>query len=268
MILRYVLLACVAVMGLQSVAALYDRSDNVLEVTDANFERIKSESEKSGIFLEFYAEWCGHCRALAPKWKNVATELKGKVRVGAVNCEKNQETCSKFGIQGFPTLKFLAGGRTIDYNGPREESDLVTFAMNEWTASRPPPEVHELTSSGVMEEHCMGNQLCFVALLPHILDSKADGRRKYLKMIKDLAKTFKDRPFAYGTSGLHHREHTTHLAHYSKFPSMCIQCGAKLALSLNLRLRCTLLLGRRPCLRWPPQRTNIRPSRAASRAKA
>lgn len=127
----------------------------------------------------------------------MASELKGKVRVAAVNCDENKETCGKFGIQGFPTLKFLAGSRTTDYNGPREESDLVSFAMNEWSAARPPPEVVELTSSSVMKEHCTNNQLCFVAFLPHILDSKADGRKKYLKMLKKLSKTYKDRPFSY-----------------------------------------------------------------------
>jgi protein disulfide-isomerase A6 len=191
---RIALLA--AMMGARAVLGLYAGSD-VVEVTDGNFAAVKSGSDP--LFLEFYAPWCGHCQNLAPKWKNVASELKGKVRVAAVNCDENRETCGQYGIQGFPTIKFLAEGgtRTIDYNGPREESDLVTFAMNEWTASRPPPTVTELTSPSVMREQCMGNQLCFVAMLPHILDSKAVGRRKYLDMVKELAKTYRDRPFGY-----------------------------------------------------------------------
>ncbi len=190
-------LVLLALMGVYGARALYDAADDVLEVTDANFAAVKAR--ESPLFLEFYAPWCGHCKQLAPKWKNVASELRGKVIVAAVNCDENRETCGQFGIQGFPTIKFLSGGgkRTIDYNGPREESDLVTFAMNEWTASRPPPSVTELTSPTVMSEHCMGNQLCFVALLPHILDSKAAGRRKYLDMVKELAKTYRDRPFGY-----------------------------------------------------------------------
>ena len=168
-------------------------------MTDANFDAILSKS-KDPLFLEFYAPWCGHCKALAPKWKNVASELKGRVRVGAVNCDENRETCGKYGIQGFPTLKFLSGtggSKVVDYNGPREESDLVTFATNEWSNSRPPPEVRELTSRAVMDEECLGHTLCFVAFLPHILDSRASGRNEYLKMLKTLAKTYKDRPWGY-----------------------------------------------------------------------
>lgn len=132
-------LVLLALMGVYGARALYDAADDVLEVTDANFAAVKAR--ESPLFLEFYAPWCGHCKQLAPKWKNVASELRGKVIVAAVNCDENRETCGQFGIQGFPTIKFLSGGgkRTIDYNGPREESDLVTFAMNEWTASRPPP---------------------------------------------------------------------------------------------------------------------------------
>jgi len=67
------------------------------QVTDANFDAILSKS-KDPLFLEFYAPWCGHCKALAPKWKNVASELKGRVRVGAVNCDENRETCGKYGV--------------------------------------------------------------------------------------------------------------------------------------------------------------------------
>lgn len=101
--------------------------------------------------------------------------------------------------EGFPTIKLFRPGkdRPIDYNGPRDESDLVAFAMDEWSKSRPPPEILQLVGSDVWKEQCMGHQLCLVSFLPHILDSKADGRQKYLKMLKGVAKAYKDRPFSW-----------------------------------------------------------------------
>lgn len=92
-------LVLLALMGVYGARALYDAADDVLEVTDANFAAVKAR--ESPLFLEFYAPWCGHCKQLAPKWKNVASELRGKVIVAAVNCDENRETCGQFGIQGF-----------------------------------------------------------------------------------------------------------------------------------------------------------------------
>lgn len=181
------------------------RGTDVVDLDDANFHSKVTNSEELW-FVEFYAPWCGHCKALKPAWSNLANTMKGKVNVGAVDCTANQQTCSEFGVQGFPTIKFFAENkeRPEDYNGGREETDLVTFASTRWSRAQPPPEVRELTDNDVWMDHCVGDgdevtpkQLCLVAFLPHILDSKAIGRQQYISLLKDVALLYKERPFSW-----------------------------------------------------------------------
>lgn len=76
-------------------------------------------------------------------------------------------------------------------------SSIIKFAEEKANAQRQPKEAVELTGAGVVEEHCAGNQICLVAFLPHILDSKAAGRNAYLSTIKEVARGFIDRPWGY-----------------------------------------------------------------------
>lgn len=134
--------------------------------------------------------------------------------MGAVDCTANQATCSEFGIQGFPTIKFYAPGRDedlLEYEGGRELGALQAFALQHWSIAQPPPEVVELTDQETFVEQCLGHpadtelglsevkpkQLCLLSFLPHILDSKAEGRNASLDMLKKIALNYKDRPFSW-----------------------------------------------------------------------
>ena len=187
-----------------STSGFYAGSD-VIDLTDSNFHSMVTKSDDMW-FVEFYAPWCGHCKNLKPHWVGLAKSVKGKVKVGAVDCTQHQQTCSEFGVQGFPTVKFFGENkeRPEDYNGPREENDLVNFASDKWSRAQPPPEVRELTDSTVWEDHCTGDgtetqakQLCLVAFLPHILDSKAKGRNVHISMLQEIALLYKERPFSW-----------------------------------------------------------------------
>lgn len=189
----------------------YDGTD-VFTLDDGNFHSQVVSSDEMW-FIEFYAPWCGHCKNLKPTWIELASSLEGKVKVGAVDCTANQATCSEFGIQGFPTIKFFGTNkdRPEAYEGARDLGAFVAYGTDKWQREQPPPEVRELTDETVWEEHCVGHeanaaldlkavkpkQLCLVAFLPHILDSKVEGRNGYLTMLKDLALLYKDRPFAW-----------------------------------------------------------------------
>ena len=200
--------------------------------------------------MQFYAPWCGHCKSLKPTWIDLAKQLSGKVKVGAVDCTEAKQTCQEYGVQGYPTIKWFGESKESpeDYQGGRDSGSLAAFATQHWSSKQPPPEVRaaarlallrdpsqhphlaassstlprhplfstspcpaphfphpsrspappqlrELVDAATWEEHCVGHaadasldlgevqakQLCIIAFLPHILDSKAAGREEHLQ---------------------------------------------------------------------------------------
>lgn len=185
---------------------------DVVSLNDDNFHSELGTSDELW-FVEFFAPWCGHCKNLQPTWTELAKSLGGKVRVAAVDCTASQQTCGEFGVRGYPTIKFFGENKDSpeDYGGGRDLSSLSAFALGRWSKLQPAPEVHELVDQESWEEHCVGHladptldltavqpkQLCLVAFLPHILDSKAEGRNRLVAILKGLTTLYKDRPFSY-----------------------------------------------------------------------
>jgi thioredoxin 1 len=85
----------------------------VLEVNDANFEQEVLKSEQP-VLVDFWAVWCGPCKAIAPIVDGVATAYAGKLKVAKVNVDQNGATPSRFGIRGIPALLFFKGGKVAD----------------------------------------------------------------------------------------------------------------------------------------------------------
>lgn len=88
-------------------------ANNVLEVSDAQFE---SEVKKSGtpVLVDFWAPWCGPCRALAPIIEEIATDYTGKLKVVKVNTDENLETAQAYRISGIPTLIVFKDGEPVE----------------------------------------------------------------------------------------------------------------------------------------------------------
>ncbi len=85
---------------------------NVLEFTDQNFEADVLKSAVP-VLVDFWAEWCGPCRALTPTIEQLATEFAGKVKVGKMNTDNNQNVPVKYGIQAIPTVLLFKNGELV-----------------------------------------------------------------------------------------------------------------------------------------------------------
>lgn len=84
-----------------------------LEVNDANFDEVVLQSDKP-VLVDFWAEWCGPCRMIAPVVQELSQEYEGKVVVAKVDVDSNPGTAMKFGIRNIPTILFFKGGEIVD----------------------------------------------------------------------------------------------------------------------------------------------------------
>jgi len=119
---------------------------NVLVVTADNWD--EAVSDATTVLVEFYAPWCGHCKSLEPEYAKAATKLKeskSDIKLAKVDATVETKLAEKYGIQGFPTLKFFKKGKVIEYNGGRTESEIVSW-LNKKTG---PPAKHVETSEEV-----------------------------------------------------------------------------------------------------------------------
>jgi thioredoxin 1 len=84
-----------------------------VELTDANFESEVLKSD-TPVLVDFWAEWCGPCKTIAPVVDEIAKELDGKLKVGKVDVDNNQQIAMKFGIRSIPTLLLFKGGKVAE----------------------------------------------------------------------------------------------------------------------------------------------------------
>lgn len=112
---------------------------SVVVLTEDNFKEVVLDETKD-VLVEFYAPWCGHCKSLAPIYEKVASAYKSEedVVIANLDADKYKDLGEKYGVSGFPTLKFFPKGNKAgeDYDGGRDLDDFVSFINGKCGTSR------------------------------------------------------------------------------------------------------------------------------------
>ncbi|KAG9489219.1 protein disulfide-isomerase A3 [Eleutherodactylus coqui] len=164
------------------LAACSSRASDVLDLTDDDFE--SSIGEYPTILVEFFAPWCGHCKRLAPEYETAATKLKGTVALAKVDCTANSNTCNKYGVSGYPTLKvFRDGEESGSYDGPRNAEGIISTMKKQAG-----PASIDLRSVEEFENFIKGTEPCVVGFFRHLYETPHE---EYLKAANSLRDNYR-----------------------------------------------------------------------------
>ncbi len=102
-------------------------SDHIITLTDDSFEAEVLKSS-TPVLVDYWAEWCGPCKMIAPILEEIAEEYKGKIKVAKINIDDNAGTAPKYGVRGIPTLMLFKGGDVEATKvGALSKSQLTAF---------------------------------------------------------------------------------------------------------------------------------------------
>jgi len=157
-----------------SAQSAVEEEDGVLVLTTDNFD----EAVKANplMLVEFYAPWCGHCKKLAPEYAKAAASLakaKSEVKLAKVDVTENKELGTKFGIGGYPTLKFFKSGKPQAYDGGRTEDTIVAW-LNKKTGPPAPVLGTEQAAAKLVED----NQ---VVILGFFASESSEAAKEFVK---------------------------------------------------------------------------------------
>ena len=130
-------------LGLVGAAALATASD-VHDLKKDTFTDFVQENPL--VLAEFFAPWCGHCKALAPEYEEAATTLKEKdIQLAKVDCTEEADLCKDYGVEGYPTLKVFRGPDNVQsYSGQRKAPAYDSYS---YLQSKAPKLIAAIVSS-------------------------------------------------------------------------------------------------------------------------
>ena len=97
---------------------------SVLKITSENYEEEVLKSDKP-VLIDFYADWCGPCRMMSPIIDEIAEEMEGKIKVGKINVDDNQELAMEYGVMSIPTIVVIKNGQVEKtFVGVRDKDEI------------------------------------------------------------------------------------------------------------------------------------------------
>lgn len=172
-VLSAILLLIYALLNNAGAADDIKIDEGVLVLTADNFKTALAENEY--ILVEFYAPWCGHCKALAPEYAKAAQQLAEKessIKLGKVDATEEQDLAEQHGVRGYPSLKFFRNGISVDYNGGRTADEIVS-----WLTKKTGPPALELKSVDEAKAFIEANNVVIVGFFK---DQTSDAAKKFL----------------------------------------------------------------------------------------
>uniref|UniRef100_A0A8B9IXU5 protein disulfide-isomerase n=1 Tax=Amazona collaria TaxID=241587 RepID=A0A8B9IXU5_9PSIT len=173
-------------------AAAPEEEAGVLVLRADSFERALAEHRY--LLVEFYAPWCGHCKALAPEYEKAAAKLKAEgseIRLAKVDATEEAELAQQFGVRGYPTIKFFRNGDKAapkEYTAGREADDIVS-----WLKKRTGPAAAALSDAAAAEALVESSD---VVVIGFFKDSASEAAKEFLL----AAEAVDDIPFGISSS--------------------------------------------------------------------
>ncbi|KAH9996939.1 protein disulfide isomerase [Xylariaceae sp. FL0662B] len=166
-------------LGLLALAAGAFAADAASDVTQLKKDTFEDFIKSNDLVLaEFFAPWCGHCKALAPEYEEAATTLKEKnIKLAKVDCTEETDLCQTYGVEGYPTLKIFRGPDSITpYAGQRKAAAITSYMIKQSL-----PAVSLLTSE-TLEDFKTADKVVLVA---YIDASDKASNETYTKIAED-----------------------------------------------------------------------------------
>jgi len=166
------LLVCLA-------AAEIEKEENVLVLTEDNFDEAIKDNEF--VLVEFYAPWCGHCKSLAPEYAKAAgilAEKESTVKLAKVDATEHGKLAEKFGVRGYPTLKFFRNGKDIEYNGGRTADTIIS-----WVEKKTGPPALTFTDVDAANKFIEDNKVAVIGFFKNV---ESDEAKAFLEVAAAL----------------------------------------------------------------------------------